>query len=111
MHTINLASRVTISLTEQEGVVISRSESTFHESQYLVRHKSAQGDHVETWFIADDLTVKRDVLAEILKDAVSARNANGSYNLRSLCGGRELSKEEDRALLRTLGLDKFGVPL
>lgn len=111
MHKINLAAQVTILLSGQSGTVVSRSESTFHAAQYLVRHKSAQGDHSEAWFIEEDLEPGRDVIAEILPNVIDARRTNGTFDLSTLTANRVISTEETRALLVTLGIDKHGVPL
>jgi hypothetical protein len=46
----NLEDEIAIKQSDEEGIVIGRSEFANGENQYLVRYKAADGRAVESWW-------------------------------------------------------------
>lgn len=59
MFAFALASTAIIQSSGERGQIVSRSESTFAEPQYLLRYKSADGRAVEQWWSQGALQAER----------------------------------------------------
>ena len=67
----NLADRLVVSCSGETGDVLSRSESTTSEPQYLLRYKAADGRTVEAWWTQSALAYPVDGPAPITVQMVS----------------------------------------
>lgn len=56
-HELN--AKVTLTTSDEEGVVIGRSDYLASESQYLVRYKAADGRATDAWWPESALTATR----------------------------------------------------